>query len=390
MALSEQRFLICFLSAAHEARDKRVFEKEAVSLAQAGFAVVHLAPGDGERVQERGVEIVTYSRGKGLWGRLMQLPRLYRLAARIDADCYHCNEVDSWLVGVLLKLARRKKVVFDVHEHYPDNFAESRFPRWLQPLAAGVVRLLFRLLSPFTDRMVLAKQSVAVDFHGAERKQVLVQNFAPLVERRDRPVAETGREKGSCGGTITAIHLGLISRLRGWPRLLDALAQAESEKLHLKIVGTFNDGSEDAFRQRVSQCGLEGRVCIEEWMPFEQMYQRILSSHIGLVLFQPGIQNHVHALPHKMFDYMLAGLPVVAPAFAVEVASIIKEADCGVLVDPSDASEIAQAFDYLVSDAQERQRLGENGRRAVVEKYNWEGEVRKLVAMYRGLAAEAQ
>jgi glycosyltransferase involved in cell wall biosynthesis len=136
----------------------------------------------------------------------------------------------------------------------------------------------------------------------------------------------------------------------------------------------------------VSELGLETRVRVEEWMPFAQAYERILASHIGLVLFQPGIQNHVYALPHKMFDYMLAGLPVIAPAFALEVAPIIKEADCGILIDPSDPEQIANALDRLVVNAQERKRLGENGRRAVLEQYNWEAEAEKLVNMYVELA----
>ena len=119
-----QSMRVCFLSAKHSPLDKRVFDKEAASLAQHGFEVVHLAPqtGAAEWVQ-RQVRLVTYAPPRRTFDRLLQLPRLYRLAARVNADCYHCNEVDSWLVGVLLKLMRGKKVVFDVHEHYPSMFA---------------------------------------------------------------------------------------------------------------------------------------------------------------------------------------------------------------------------------------------------------------------------
>lgn len=374
----------------HPPRDKRVFDKEAVSLAQAGFEVVHLAPGEGECAHERGVEIMTYHRPKGIVGRMLQMPQLYRLAAKIDADCYHCNEVDSWFVGVLLKLTRRKKVIFDVHEYYPSTFAESRFPRWLRPFVASAVHFVFRVLIPFTDKLVFAKRSVAPAFSGSEEKQVLVQNFTRLAFQDGERQAETGRNLEGPKGTLTAIHLGLISRLRGWPQLLEALARVKSKNLHLSIVGTFNDGSQVDFERRVAELGLEGRVKVEGWMPFEQAYQRIQSSDIGLVLFQPGIQNHVYALPHKMFDYMLVGLPVIAPDFAEEVASIIKETDCGILVDPSNPDEIAKALDHLVADAHERQRLGENGRRAVLERYNWETEAEKLVNMYLGMVGDVK
>ncbi len=123
---------IGFLSSKHPPFDKRVFDKEAVSLQRAGFAVTHIAPGLGESICRDGIEIVLFSPPNSLIDRIRQIPRLYRLASKIDADCYHCNEVDSWFVGVLLKLFRRKKCVFDVHEHYPSTFAESRFPVWLR------------------------------------------------------------------------------------------------------------------------------------------------------------------------------------------------------------------------------------------------------------------
>jgi glycosyltransferase involved in cell wall biosynthesis len=372
----------------HPPHDKRVFYKEAISLAQIGFNVVHIAPGEDGVAHERGAQIVTYRRPTGILGRLIHTPRLYQLAARIDADVYHCNEVDSWFIGVLLKLMRGKKVVFDVHEHYPSTFAESRFPPWLHPLIASVIRLGFRVLTPFTDRLVFAKKSVAIDFSGFEHKQVLVQNFTLLSFGEKERYSQTERTVKYANGPITAIHLGLISRVRGWPQLLEAITLVASERLRVHIVGTFNDGSQAKFEEQVRRLGLNHRVQVGEWMPFEEAYQRLLSADIGLVLLQPGIQNHVYALPHKMFDYMLAGLPVIAPKFAEEVAPIIQEADCGILIDTSNPAEIAEALSRLVNDQKERERLGQNGRRAVIERYNWESEAQKLLQMYLELLGD--
>ena len=161
-----------------------------------------------------------------------------------------------------------------------------------------------------------------------------------------------------------------------------------SQDLCIEIVGTFVDDSQADFERRVVELGLAERVRVEDWLPFDQAYQRVLGADIGLILFLPGQKNHNLALPHKMFDYMLAGLPVIAPNFAQEVVEIIKEADCGILIDSSSPDEIAQALDRLASDPQERQRLGRNGRRAVLEKYNWEAEFQKLLKMYTTLQDE--
>src|SRR5262249_22735532 len=125
---------ICFLSSKHPPKDKRVFDKEAVSLARAGFRVAHLASGEPQGLSfERGINIRTYPEPRTLFDRVLQGPMLFRLARSVDASCYHCNEVDSWLVGVALKLVTRRKLIFDVHEIYPAEFAESRFPKNVRP-----------------------------------------------------------------------------------------------------------------------------------------------------------------------------------------------------------------------------------------------------------------
>src|SRR5712672_3507476 len=121
---------ICFLSSMHPPLDKRVFYKEARGLSKAGYEVVHLAPGDGKEWTEEGVRIITYKPPKGLWARVMQMRSLYARARLIDADVYHCNELDSWLVGAMLRLFSKRMFVFDVHEHYPEDFAEHYCPSW--------------------------------------------------------------------------------------------------------------------------------------------------------------------------------------------------------------------------------------------------------------------
>lgn len=387
---------ICFVSTVHTARDKRVFEKEAVSLAEAGHDVIHLCPGDEPDTVERGVRIITYRPAPGLFRRALGLVSLYRRARAIGADCYHCNEVDSWLVGVALKIGGRPRrqassgrgrplLVFDVHETFPHDLAEFHAPRALRPAVVALVRALFRVLVPFTDKLVLAKHSVAVDFPGAEAKQILVQNFVPLrmLARGDGAVSPPVRMASSA---VTAVHVGLISRVRGWPVLLDALASAESAGVHLTVIGEFNDASLPDFEARVVELGLAARVRTMGWMAATDAFREVERADIGLVMFQPGFRSHTDSLPHKLFDYMLAGLPVIVPDFGAVVAGIVRDAGCGLLVDPSDSRAVAGALGRLARNPEERRRMGDNGRRSVLDKYNWEAEAKQLVGMYKALS----
>jgi glycosyltransferase involved in cell wall biosynthesis len=84
---------------------------------------------------------------------------------------------------------------------------------------------------------------------------------------------------------------------------------------------------------------------------------------------------------------MLAGLPVIAPGFADEVAAVVRESGCGVLVDPADPEAIAAAIAALAADPARRAALGTAGRHAAtLGRFGWAAEAARLVALYRRLA----
>jgi len=364
--------------------DKRVFYKEARSLAEAGYDVVHLAPdhdqGQQYEWEQDGVRIVNYVPFRGLMGRLMGLFKLYRMAKSVDARVYHCNEVDSWVVGVMMHILNGRLCVFDVHEHYPEEFAEKRISSWARPLVRCGVVSLMRLLSKFTDRVVVAKTSLLADFtHMPEGHVVAVRNFVPV------SLLPSPESRPSFEGRLKMVHLGLFNRYRGWPQLLQAMAQAECQGTELLVIGTINDGSEEEFKQTILELGLEERVEYQTWLPFDQAMERVKKADVGVICFQPGLFNHVHALPHKMFDYMGAELAVMAPDIAVEVREIVEDAEAGVLIDMANPKAIARAIDRFCADRQLVRDFGVKGRQAVLDRYNWEAEAEILVKLYRGL-----
>lgn len=362
----------------HEADDKRVHHKEAKSLVKAGgFDIVHIVPGAGDPYRLDGVQVIPYAGGKNIAARLMKIPRLLKLAIAQKPDVYHCNEVESWLAGVIASWFTGAKVIFDAHEIYSHDLAESRFPKWARPAVIALVRLFYRLLLPFTSRVVLAKNSAGEDFKGVKTPLVLVQNYAELGETLPPAKKHEGQEK------ITILHLGAINKQRGWPQMLDALAKTKNKHISLRVLGRFGDNSGGEFLSRAKTLGLENRVSVTDWIPYEQVMEETARADIGIILFQPVMHNFTHALPHKMFDYMLAGIPVIAPGFAVEVSQNLGDAKAGILVDPENTDAVAEAMDRLANDNALRKQLGENGRNAVIEKYNWEKEADTFVKMYR-------
>ncbi len=364
---------ILLLSNAHPPDDLRVVLKEGAALAAAGWRVRHLAPAPGAAPAEvAGVMIETHRRGAGWRGRLAALPGLAARAAASGARVLHASEPDAW--GAALLAARRSgaRVVLDVHEHYPSRL-DARLPASLRPLARAALAAACRGAGRAADAVVVAKDGLAGDF-GVPGRIVAVRNYAwpaTVAPRRHAP------------GPLLLAHSGALSRRRGWPEMLAALALSPPAT-RLRLIGRFTDGSEPAFLAQAAACGLAGRIEQLGWLEHATALARLAEADIALVLFQPGETNHTLALPHKLFDAMQVGLPVIAPSFAAEVAGIVGEAGCGVLVDTADPRAIAGAIRGL-GDPARRAALGAAGRAAATARYGFGAEAARLVALYARL-----
>lgn len=359
--------MIMLLSAAHPGDDMRVARKEGAALAAEGWPVLHLCPG-GDAIPAVPVEAVGQTRRWRRWAPL------YSRAVALKPLVIHASEPDAWLIALLAGRRCGARVVLDVHEHYPSRL-DARLPAWARPAARCAIRYAMRAMGRRADAVVLAKDGLAGDFPGA-RRLVPVRNHAlvakGLPRREHRP------------GPVTLLHLGAIGRARGWPALLAALALCPPET-RLLIIGRFTDGSETAFRAEAERLALTPRIEIAGWLPAEAALARAAAeADINLVLFQPGEENHRLALPHKLFDGMAIGLPVIAPEFATGVAEIIRDAGCGLLVDVTDPAAIAAAIRGLADPAR-RAALGGAGWQAARGAWGWPAEAARLVALYRDL-----
>lgn len=113
--------------------------------------------------------------------------------------------------------------------------------------------------------------------------------------------------------------------------------------------------------------------------------RRVMARAIaGLVTLHP-TSNYIEALPVKMFEYMAAGIPVIASDFPLW-RSIIDVERCGICVDPLDAKAIAEAIDYLATHPKVAYQMGANGRRAVMATYNWALQATRLLEFYGAIA----
>ena len=126
-----------------------------------------------------------------------------------------------------------------------------------------------------------------------------------------------------------------------------------------------------------------GNVIELGFLDRETVKKTLMKSIAGLVVLEP-TRSYLDSIPVKMFEYMAAGIPVIASDFEYWKELIIKE-DCALFVDPLDSEQIAMAIKRLCGNRILASQMGERGRKAVLEKFNWNKEEEKLLKFYQEL-----
>jgi len=369
---------VCLVSTLHRAFDVRIHHKEAKTLAENGYDITLVVPHE-TNISVDGIQILGLPwPKKGLIRRFIGVDaRAFSLAKKQRAQVYHLHDPELLPWGVLLRALTRAKVVYDVHEDYAKVIAG----RYRGRLRRNLVEWCFHLLEWSTAWTLSAVVAATDDIarHFPRRRTVVVRNYPPL-ELFPLPKHEED-EKSSSKGPYRLIVTGGLTRIRGIRELVQAAALVGNEyDIRVKLLGRFES---KAFEEEIRVLPGFERVEYHEWVPYEEVPRHLVETQIGVVLFHP-LPNHINAMPNKLFEYMAAELPVIASNFPLW-REIVEGNECGITVDPLDPSAIADAIQHLLNHPELRRRMGENGRQAFLERYNWNTEAKTLLELYKRL-----
>lgn len=364
----------------HPRGDTRIAVKETASLATLfGDVSLFVQDGLGEGTGPGGVPVI--DTGLRPTSRLLRMSlgtwRMARAVARADPDIAHFHDPELIPAGLWWKL-KGIRVIYDVHEDLPRQLMNKPWiPRPLRRPLAALVGLAEKIAGHAFDGIAAATPPIAARF--PPDRTALVQNFPDLRElsfAESRPHADRPPH---------VLYVGSVTAIRGIETMVRAMSLVRTPNARLSLAGRFDPPDLEA---RVVSLPGWNQVDAFGWADRPTVHRQLSETRAGLVLLG-ATPSYVEAQPVKMFEYMAAGLPVVASDFP-RWREMIEAADCAVFVDPEDPEAAAAAIDRLLADPVRAEAMGARGREAVRTRFNWAQEGEALAALYRRVAKEHQ
>ena len=359
------------MTTAHDSNDIRIFYKQCISLALAGYEVFLVAMGESYVLNGVNVVGLQYSGS----GRLYRMTRgskaIYRKALETEADVYQIH--DPELLPYALKLkAKGKRVIFDSHEYYYKQILEKKYmPLILRYLVAYIYFLYETYACKRIDAVITPCSVNGLSmFEKRSRLSVFVDNTPLLDELYNKYDDEqTKKSRMIC-------YTGVLSSERGITMLIKASCRANA---NLTLAGAF---APVEYFEEVKSLTEYSCVNFKGFVDRDAIYEILRESSVGIcTIHNVGQYNQSDNLPTKVYEYMSMGLPVVL-SNGVFARYVNRKYNCFILVDPDNLEEIASAISFLLDNPRIAKEMGMNGRLAIKNMYNWGNEEKKLLKLY--------
>ena len=322
--------------------------------------------GLGGMANEEGM-LVREARGLYRLGRLGRLTAgLVRAGRKLGSfDVVHANDLDTLPAAALLARRSGARLVYDAHELYTTQ--EPDPPRAHQRVSASLERSLARR----ADVVSTVSAPIADELRRRLRLEEtprVVLNCPPLVDVAVAPPAE--------GAPLAVVYQGAMGPGRPLEDLLVAAEHAPGAHFTLRIASS----DPALLRSEVERRGLDN-VEVVEPVPPDRLVEALAGFEVGLVINRPVTQNDALVFPNKLFEYLMAGLAVVAPRLP-GLAPVVDGEGVGVTFEPGRPEELGAALTALSGDRDRVVELRRRARQLAVERYNAEAQADALVSLW--------
>ena len=362
----------------HNWDDARIFKRTCHHLSKHVTKVSYIATAIDSVHKASNLSLYSIKKRKGWKRRFFGSFQAFRIALKLNADIYHFHDPDLILWMFLLKL-KGKNIVYDIHENFYEKFHSFPFP--INKIVSFLYQLYELPLRSFSG-LVAVSESLRQLYVKKNSRSIVVMNVPP---KGALPNINSSEKSNSPLIYISGQH----SQKRNCTQVVEALPEIKEvfPNVRLQLVGRFVPESyEKMLIKKATSLGVNENLVTEGMLPWEENFKRTAKATLGCVFYADNPNNRV-GIPNRLFEYMACGIPILAEDF-IELRRIINDAQCGLLVDSSIPSEIAKVVIKLLKEQEMGWEMGERGRKAVTEKYNFEKELKKLILFYKEILSE--
>lgn len=365
-----QRIKVCHITSVHKRYDIRILKKECVSLANGNFDVTLLVNDENKNEELDEVKIVsTNYKSRNRFERIFKSQSLLKkLAIEVDADIYHFHDPELLPLAIYFK-NKGKKIIFDFHE---DVAEQIKCKIWIPRTIRNIVSYLYKIYEEKAVKKFNAIISVTPKF--VERFKTINKNSVLIT---NYPVIRSESVKNNCTKNNSICFAGGITEQWNHTNIIRAIEQIDEVKYVLA-----GNVSSDYF---AALKNLEGGDKIEFLgrIPHEDVVNIYFKAFAGMSILSHNTQvGDEGTLGNtKLFEFMEAGLPVICSNNRLW-KEIIDKFECGIAVNPDSIEEIRAAISYLKDNPEIAMQMGQNGRRAIEELYNWSIQENELLRLY--------
>lgn len=303
---------------------------------------------------------------------------------REKADVYHASDLNALPASCLAALLRHKPLVVDVYDlQFPAPETSIGFWRRLSRLLTYFHALVLPRCAGVIATSPLHVQEIRNRFHIPE--VLLLRNILSYqpVEKSDRL-----RRLLCLGPNVRiALYQGGLQPDRQLDRLIHAAPFLERD-IVIVMIGSSIGETQAQLEALIASEGVADRVKIIPPVPYEELLDWTSSADIGLIIYSPDYSLNVQmCLPNKLFEFLMAGLPVLASRLEA-VTDIIRTYNVGQVVPSLTPEDIGAAINSMLADQEALAHMHRNALEAAKRELNWEKESQQLVDLYSSVLAK--
>lgn len=307
--------------------------------------------------------------------------RAYRLVLEDEFDVFHAHDLNTLPVAAAAARKTGAKLIYDSHELYPEVSTLSR-------LESRVWKTLERRLIRRPDQVITVCESIADELSSrySVPKPIILLNCPP---RTNLPAQNGPNVLRAAAGLAHSdepivLYQGGFATHRGLPELVEA-----ARHFHCGILVLMGWGKLEAqLSAQIADLRLSDRVIMIGPAAPSELASYTAGADLGVIPYQAVGLNNYYTTPNKLFEYILAGLPVAGSRFP-ELRRVIDGYGLGTMFDPNDPQDIALAINYMLDDREAMAEMRANTARAAVE-LTWENQAAKLLAAYGAITNGAR